>query len=73
MWFFSLFFYKMGEQEGRIGPAWGGGWVPVGKGKRQGEGCKEVNIGKYCVHTYANGKMRPVDTVLGMGVGDKEE
>jgi hypothetical protein len=29
---------------------------------------------KYCVHMYVNGKMRPVETVPGMGAeGDKGE
>jgi hypothetical protein len=25
---------------------------------------------KYCVHRYVNGKMRPVETILGVGEGD---
>jgi hypothetical protein len=24
---------------------------------------------KYCVHMYVNGKMRPVETIPGMGLG----
>jgi hypothetical protein len=33
--FFS--FYKIGQQDGRTGPAWGGGLVPVGVGKGRGK------------------------------------
>jgi hypothetical protein len=29
-------------------------------------GCERVNICKYCVHMYENGKMRPVETIPGM-------
>jgi hypothetical protein len=25
---------------------------------------------KYCVHMYVNGKMTPVETIPGMGVGE---
>jgi hypothetical protein len=28
---------------------------------------------KYCVHMYVNGKMIPVETIPGMGKGDKGE
>jgi hypothetical protein len=52
-----LFFYKIEEQKGRTGLAWGRG------GKR----AWEVNIVQICAHVYANGKMRPVKTVVGMG------
>jgi hypothetical protein len=31
--FFSFFFYKIREQEGRTGPVGGGGFVPVGRGR----------------------------------------
>jgi hypothetical protein len=31
--FFFFFFCKIREQEGRTGPAWGGGVVPVGGGR----------------------------------------
>jgi hypothetical protein len=32
-----FFFYKIGEQEGRIGPAWGWSWYQW-EGRRQGNG-----------------------------------
>jgi hypothetical protein len=45
--------------------------VPVG-----GEGCKErgrrVNVVKYYALMYENGKMRPDETIPGMGEGIKE-
>jgi hypothetical protein len=45
--------------------------------QREGGGCGErvmrVNMCKYCVHTYENGKMRPVETIPGMGAGVKGE
>jgi hypothetical protein len=43
--------------------------VPVGGG-----GCGErVQESKYCVHVYINGKMRPVETIPGMGGGEIKE
>jgi hypothetical protein len=43
MSFFFFFLYKIGEQEGRLGPAQGGsGWlVPEGGGRLQGKGVRE--------------------------------
>jgi hypothetical protein len=44
-----FFFYKIGEQEGRTGTAWGG-LVPVG-GEEVGKGCGRVNIVQIlCTH-----------------------
>jgi hypothetical protein len=31
---------------------------------------EKMKIRKYYVHTYLNGKMRPVKTILGMGEGE---
>jgi hypothetical protein len=63
-----FFFYKIREQKGGIGPAWGR--VDI---RERGE---EVGYGKggriwceHCVHMYVNGKMMPVETVPGMGEG----
>jgi hypothetical protein len=59
--FFSFLFCKIGEQEGRTGPAQGGGLVPVGKvvGKRD----RMVNTVQKCVYVHVNAKMIPVETV----------
>jgi hypothetical protein len=40
MSFLSFFFYKIGEQEGGLGPAWavGGGVAPVVRGEVAGKG-----------------------------------
>jgi hypothetical protein len=62
----SFFFYKIREQEGRIGPIWG--LVPVGRGRMQGKGIGVWIWCKYCVHMYINRKMRPVETIPGEGV-----
>jgi hypothetical protein len=32
-----------------------------------------MNIGKYSVHMYVNGRMTPVETLSGMGRGSIEE
>jgi hypothetical protein len=65
--FFSFFFYKIGEQEGRTGPA---GWevVPVGGG-RCGQWGKRVNMVQKCRYMYVNAKMIPVETIPRMGEG----
>jgi hypothetical protein len=62
--FKKFFFYKIGEQEGKTVPVWG--W---------GAGCNQwergrVWEGKYAVLCmYAHGKMRTVESILGMGEG----
>jgi hypothetical protein len=58
-----FFFYKIEEQEGRIGPAWGWGLISLGEGRMW-----EKDVGgwiwcKYYVHMYVNRKMIPVETV----------
>jgi hypothetical protein len=63
-----FFFYKNRDQEGRTGPAWGGG--TSGKGEDVGRGCRRVNMVQIFVHVYVTWKMRPVETVPGMGEGD---
>jgi hypothetical protein len=35
-------------------------------GEDVGKGCRSVIWYKYCVHTYVNGKMLPVETIPGM-------
>jgi hypothetical protein len=64
----SLFFCKAGEQEGRTDPVWE--VVTSGRGRICGEGRGGY---KHCVHRYVHGKMRPVETIPGMGLrGIKE-
>jgi hypothetical protein len=36
-------------------------------------GHRKVNIIQYCVHMYENEKMRPAETILGMGVEEIKE
>jgi hypothetical protein len=43
------------------------GFDTSGRGEKVEKECKRVNMGKYCVHMYINGKMIPVETVPGMG------
>jgi hypothetical protein len=46
-----FFFYKIGEQEGQTGPAWGVRWlVPVGEGGG-GERMQESEYGANTVYT----------------------
>jgi hypothetical protein len=45
----------------------------VGEGKDIKEGCRWVNVVEIYVLMYENAKTRPVETVPGMGVGDKGE
>jgi hypothetical protein len=65
MFFFSLFSStKLREQEGRTGPAQGGGLVTSERGEVAGKGGRRV---KYCVHMCVNAKMIPVETIPGVG------
>jgi hypothetical protein len=56
-----FFFYKIGEQEGKTGPAGGGRLVPVSAGGG-GERVQEGEWCKFCVHLYVNRKMASVKT-----------
>jgi hypothetical protein len=62
-------FFKNGEQEDKTSPVWG--LAPA-----WGRGCKErvweVNMVEYYALMYENGKMRPVETIPGMGERIKE-
>jgi hypothetical protein len=58
-------FSKTG-QEGKTGPIWG--WLHRG-GEDVRKGCGRVNLVEYYALMYENGKMRPVETVPGMGEG----
>jgi hypothetical protein len=67
MFFFyliSIFFYKVGEQEGKTGSA---GVEGSGKGKGRGG---RTQCKKY-VHMYVNAKMILAETIPGIGGGDK--
>jgi hypothetical protein len=37
------------------------------------KGCRRVNMVKYYVHMYINGKMRTIETITGIGRGGKKE
>jgi hypothetical protein len=57
-----FFFYKTREQKGQIYSVWG--VDTSGRGEDIRKGCI---WGKYCVQVYVNEKMRPVETIPGMG------
>jgi hypothetical protein len=46
------------------------GLIPVGEGRMWGKGVGQSIWYKYCVHMYVNGKIRPVETIPGMGIGE---
>jgi hypothetical protein len=60
----KMSFFKNGGQEGKTGPVWG--LAPVGGGGHK-ERVEEVNMVEYYVLVYENGKMRPIETIPGMG------
>jgi hypothetical protein len=63
---FSFCFYKNREQEGKPGPV----WVVGTSGKREEirRGGWRVNVVKvFCTYIRKWKKMRPVETILGMG------
>jgi hypothetical protein len=66
----KISFKKNGEQEGKTGPVWR--LAPVGGGGYK-ERCRRVNMVEYYALMYENGKMRSVETIPGMGDGDKGE
>jgi hypothetical protein len=45
----------------------------VGEGRNIRKGCGKVNMVEYYVLIYENGKMRPVETLPGMGGGRIKE
>jgi hypothetical protein len=45
-----------------------GGLVPVG-GEDIRKGCRRLNMVEYYILMYENGKMRPPETIPGMGGG----
>jgi hypothetical protein len=66
-----FFFHKIREQEGRTGPLWR--LLPVRGGRMWAKGVGEWIWCKYCVHLYANGKIRPVETITGIRGGRIKE
>jgi hypothetical protein len=44
--------------------------VPVGGGRHR-KGCRRESMVEYYALMYENGKMRPVETILGMGGRNK--
>jgi hypothetical protein len=61
------FCYKNGEQVRKV-PAQG--LATVGG---EGRGYRRSIWWRYCVHTYVNGKLRPVETIQGTGGGRIKE
>jgi hypothetical protein len=68
-----LFFYKNRELEGKTCPILGGAVIPVWGGKMWIEGIGVWITYKYCVHIYVNGKIRPVENISGVGMGEGED
>jgi hypothetical protein len=66
----SFFFLLLNQRTGRQIRSCTG---TSGRVQEVGKGHRRVNIVKYCVHMYVNGKMRPVETIPGTGEGDKGE
>jgi plasmid stabilization system protein ParE len=56
-------FFKNEEQEGKT----------CGRGKDIRKGYRRVNVWKYYILRYENGKMRPVETLPRMGEGGIKE
>jgi hypothetical protein len=54
------------EREGKTGPVWG--WHEW-EGEDTRKGCGRVNVVEYYALMNENGKMRPAETVSGMGEG----
>jgi hypothetical protein len=68
-----FFYYKIGAQEGKTGPVGSGGeLVPVGGEKRWGNGMGMNMVQILCTHV-CKWKSESVETLLGMGGGDKGE
>jgi hypothetical protein len=66
-------FFKNGEQEGKTGPVWELVWAGRGRGNIK-KGYRKPNVVKNIFQKYyENGKMRPVETIPGMGGGGRQE
>jgi hypothetical protein len=62
-------FFKSGEQEDKNRSCLGVG--TSGSGEDVRKGCRRVNVVEYYELMYVNGKMRPVDTIPGLGKGEQ--
>jgi hypothetical protein len=70
----SFFFPLIKSENRRVEHVLSGIVGTSGGGRRWGKDARGRIWCKYCVHMYVNGKMIPVETVLGMGGReDKEE
>jgi hypothetical protein len=58
-------FYKNGEQNARTYLVWGVG--TSGKREKVGKGCRKVNMVQILCTHVCKWKMRPVETIPGMG------
>jgi hypothetical protein len=63
---------KIREQEGGTGLAWWGGVGIRGRGEKLGKGHGRVNIVKILCTRVCKWKIKPVETILGIGGGIKE-
>jgi hypothetical protein len=61
----SVFFSKTEDKAKQV---LSGGLVPVG-GEDIRKGCRRLNMVEYYILMYENGKMRPPETIPGMGGG----
>jgi hypothetical protein len=68
-----FFIYKIREQEGGTRSCLGVGVGASGSREEVGKGHGRVNTVHICAQMCVNGKMRPVETVPGMGRGEKKE
>jgi hypothetical protein len=58
-----FFLYKIGEQKGRTGPVWDGGWLVRVGGEKVGKGYRRVNMVQILCNMCINGKMRLAETI----------
>jgi hypothetical protein len=63
-------FFKNKGQKGKTGPVWG--WHQW-EGEAIRKGCGMVNMVEYYALMCDNGKMRPAETIPGMGEGGIKE
>jgi hypothetical protein len=64
---FFFFFYKVREQEGRIGLVRGEGVCYQWEGKDVGKGCGRMSMVQILCAHVCKWKMIPVETIPGMG------
>jgi hypothetical protein len=66
---FPFLFYFLYNQSNKTDLAWGRAVGTSGRREEVEKGWRRVNMVQYYIYMYASGKMIPVETIPGKGIG----